>query len=139
ALAQEGKITSTAVLDALLKQRGRLAEEYGSLPDTVSGALTRLKNAFLRAFGERDTSSGLTAGLAQAIQLVAQHLELLIDLAGVVLGAAFGRMASAFAASIAAARAEAAARLANLRALEAEALARVRLADAALAQARAQG
>ncbi|ANA33309.1 tape measure domain-containing protein [Burkholderia multivorans] len=139
ALAQEGKITSSAVLDALLKQRGRLAEEYASLPDTVSGALTRLKNAFQRAFGERDTSSGLTAGLAQAIQLVAQHLELLIDLAGVALVAAFGRMAGAFATSIAAARAEAAARLANLRTLEAEALARVRLADAALAQARAQG
>ncbi|WP_316867932.1 tape measure domain-containing protein, partial [Ralstonia mannitolilytica] len=133
------KITSKAVLDALLKQRGRLAEEYGSLPDTVSGALTRLKNAFLRAFGERDASSGLTAGLAQAIQLVAQHLELLIDLAGVVLVTAFGRMAGAFATSIAAARAEAAARRANLRTLEAEALARVRLADAALAQARAQG
>lgn len=138
-LAEEGKITSKAVLDALLKQRGRLAEEYASLPDTVSGALTRLKNAFLRAFGERDTSSGLTAGLAQALQLVAQHLELLIDLAGVVLVAAFGRMAGAFATSIAAARAEAAARLANLRTLEAEALARVRVADAALAQARAQG
>ena len=45
----------------------------------------------------------------------------------------------AFATSIAAARAEAAARRANLRTLEAEALARVRLADAALAQARAQG
>ncbi len=139
ALAQEGKITSSAVLDALLKERTRLAEEYASLPDTVSGALTRLKNAFQRAFGARDANSGLTAGLAQALQLVAQHLELLIDLAGVVLVAAFGRMAGAFATSIAAARAEAAARLANLRTLEAEALARVRVADAALAQARAQG
>ena len=139
ALAQEGKITSEAVLDALLKERARLAEEYASLPDTVSGALTRLKNAFQRAFGERDSNSGLTAGLAQALQLVAQHLELLIDLAGVVLVAAFGRMAGAFATSIDAARAEAAARLANLRTLEAEALARVRVADAALAQARAQG
>lgn len=139
ALAQEGKITSEAVLDALLKERARLAEEYASLPDTVSGALTRLKNAFQRAFGERDSNSGLTAGLAQALQLVAQHLELLIDLAGVVLVAAFGRMAGAFATSIAAARAEAAARLGNLRTLEAEALARVRVADAALAQARAQG
>ncbi|MDL5036695.1 tape measure protein [Comamonas sp. Y6] len=139
ALAQEGKITSEAVLDALLKERARLAEEYASLPDTVSGALTRLKNAFQRAFGERDSNSGLTAGLAQAIQLVAQHLELLIDLAGVVLVAAFGRMAGAFTTSIAAARAEAVARLANLRTLEAEALARVRVADAALAQARTQG
>lgn len=139
ALAQEGKIISAAVLDALLNQRGRLAEEYASLPDTVSGALTRLKNAFQRAFGKRDSNSGLTAGLAQALQLVAQHLELLIDLAGVVLVAAFGRMAGAFTTSIAAARAEAAARLANLRTLEAEALARVRVADAALAQARTQG
>ncbi|EMA2618080.1 tape measure protein [Pseudomonas aeruginosa] len=138
-LAEEGKITSKAVLDALLKQRGRLAEEYASLPDTVSGALTRLKNGFQRAFGERDANSGLTAGLAQALQLVAQHLELLIDLVGVVLVAAFGRMAGAFATSIAAARAEAAARLGNLRTLEAEALARVGIADAALAQARAQG
>lgn len=139
ALAQEGKITSAAVLDALLKERTRLAEEYASLPDTVSGALTRLKSAFQRAFGERDANSGLTSGLAQALQLIAQHLELLIDLAGVVLVAAFGRMAGAFATSIAASRAEAAARLANLRTLEAEALARVRVADAALAQARAQG
>ena len=56
-----------------------------------------------------------------------------------MLVAAFGRMAGAFATSIAAARAEAAARLANLRTLQAEALARVRVADAALAQARAQG
>lgn len=139
ALAQQGKITAQAVLDALLNQRGRLAEEYGSLPDTVSGALTRLKNAFLKAFGERDSRSGLTAGLAQAIQGVAQHLELLIDLAGVALVAAFGRMIGSFAASLAAARAEAAARLANLRLLEAEALARLRVAEAALVQARAQG
>ncbi|MFO2171308.1 tape measure protein, partial [Pseudomonas aeruginosa] len=139
ALAQEGKITSAAVLDALLNQRERLTEEYASLPDTVAGAFTRLKNAFQRAFGERDASSGLTTGLAQAIQLVAKHLELLINLAGVVLVAAFGRMAGAFATSIAAARAEAAARLANLRTLQAEALARVRVADTALAQARAQG
>ena len=139
ALAQEGKITSAAVLDALLKQRGRLAEEYASLPDTVSGSLTRLTNAFQRAFGQRDANSGLTAGLAQALEIVAQHMELLIDLAGVAVVAAFGRMAGAFATSISAARAEAAARLANLRTLEAEALARVRVADAALVQARAQG
>ncbi|EPW2942121.1 tape measure protein [Pseudomonas aeruginosa] len=139
ALAQEGKITSATVLDALLNQRERLTEEYASLPDTVAGAFTRLKNAFQRAFGERDANSGLTAGLAQAIQLVAKHLELLINLAGVVLVAAFGRMAGAFATSITAERAEAAARLANLRTLQAEALARVRVADASLAQARAQG
>ena len=139
ALAKEGQITAQAVLDALLDQRGRLAREYGSLPDTVAGALTRLKNAFLQAFGARESTSALTAGLAGALQAVARHLEGLINLAGVVLVAALGRMAGAFAASVGAARAEAAARLAHLRSLEAEALARARVAQAALAQAQAQG
>lgn len=139
ALAQEGKITSKAVLDALLKERTRLAEEYASLPDTVSGALTRLRNAFQRAFGERDARSGLTAGLAQAIQFVAGHLELLIQLVGTVLVAAFGRMVASITASVAAARAEAVARINNLRLIEAETTARLRAAQAALAQAAAQG
>ncbi|MFB3789408.1 MAG: tape measure protein [bacterium] len=139
ALAQEGKITVEAVLNALLKERARLAEEYASLPVTVSGALAQLKNAFLRAFGERDAAAGFTAGLAQSIQFLARHLEGLIDLAGVVLLAAFGRMVGAIAASLAVTRAESAARLASLRTLAAEALARVRVADTALAQARAQG
>ena len=139
ALAKEGQITAQAVLDALLDQRGRLAREYGSLPDTVAGALTRLKNAFLQAFGARESTSALTAGLAGALQAVARHLDGLINLAGVVLVAALGRMAGAFAASVGAARAEAAARLAHLRSLEAEALARARVAQAALAQAQAQG
>lgn len=139
ALAKEGQITAQAVLDALLDQRGRLAREYGSLPDTVAGALTRLKNAFLQAFGARESTSALTAGLAGALQAVARHIEGLINLAGVVLVAALGRMAGAFAASVGAARAEAAARLTHLRSLEAEALARARVAQAALAQAQAQG
>ena len=139
ALAKEGQITAQAVLDALLDQRGRLAREYGSLPDTVAGALTRLKNAFLQAFGARESTSALTAGLAGALQAVARHIEGLINLAGVVLVAALGRMAGAFATSVGAARAEAAARLTHLRSLEAEALARARVAQAALAQAQAQG
>ena len=139
ALAKEGKVTSQAVLDALLTQRERLAAEYGSLPDTVSGAITRLKNAFQRALGEQDSGLGVTSGLAQAIQLIAARLDVLINLAGIALVAAFGRMVSAFFASIAATRAETVARIANLRVLEAEAIARAALAQAALTQAQAQG
>ncbi|WKB50855.1 tape measure protein [Eleftheria terrae] len=138
-LAEQGKLTSAAVIDALLKQRSRLAEEYGSLPDTVSGALTRLQNAFVRAFGSRDSASGWTAGLAQGIQLLAQHIDGLMTLVGVGLMAAFGRLVSSMVASTTAARAEAAARLGQLRGLEAEAVARMRVTAAALAQARAQG
>ena len=132
-------MTARAVLDALLQQRSRLAQEVGSLPDTVSGALTRLKNAFQRVFGERDTASGWTAGLAQAIQAIAVHLDTLIALVGVTVVAAIGRMVGAFASSVLATRAETAAHLAQLRTLEAEAIARVQLAAAALLQARAQG
>lgn len=138
-LAQQGKLTADVVLSALLDQKERLAQEYAALPDTVSGALTRLRNAFLRAFGERDAGSGFTAGLARAIQFLAAHIDLLIQLAGTALVAAFGRMVASIAASVAASRAEAAARLNNLRLIEAEAAARLRAARAALAQASAQG
>ncbi|BCO30113.1 hypothetical protein TspCOW1_02160 [Thiohalobacter sp. COW1] len=138
-LAQQGKLTAQVVLDALLDQKTRLAQEYAALPDTVSGALTRLRNAFLRVFGERDAGSGFTAGLAKAIQLAATHIDLLIQLVGTALVAAFGRMVASLAASVAAARAEAAARLNNLRLIEAETTARLRTAQAALAQAAAQG
>ncbi|WP_369602621.1 tape measure protein [Hahella sp. SMD15-11] len=139
ALAQQGKLTAEVVLDALLGQKERLAQEYAALPDTVSGALTRLRNAFLRAFGERDAGSGFTAGLARAIQFLAAHIDLLIQLAGTALVAALGRMVASIAASMAASRAEAAARLNNLRLIEAEATARLRAARAVLAQATAQG
>ncbi|WLQ14282.1 tape measure protein [Hahella aquimaris] len=139
ALAQEGKITAKAVMDALKHEKARLTLEMASLPDTVSGALVRLKNAFLRAFGERDSHSGVTAALAQSLQFLAQHLEALIDLAGVALVAAIGRMVASLMASLAATRAENAARLASLKILSAEAAARHQSALAALAQARAQG
>ena len=138
-LAQQGKLTADVVLDSLLKQKDRLAQEYQALPDTVSGALTRLRNAFLRAFGERDASTGFTSALAQGIQFLAQNINVLINLVGTVLVAAFGRMMASLVASVAASRAEAAARLNNLRLIEAESVARLRAAQATLAQAAAQG
>jgi tape measure domain-containing protein len=138
-LAQQGKLTAEVVLDSLLGQKDRLAQEYEALPDTVSGALTRLRNAFLRAFGERDAGTGFTTGLAQGIQFLAQHIDLLINLVGTALVAAFGRMVASLATSVAASRAEAAARLNNLRLIEAESTARLRSAQATLAQAAAQG
>ncbi|MCM2479208.1 tape measure protein [Serpentinimonas maccroryi] len=138
-LAEQGRLTADVVLDALLSQSARLKQEYASLPLTVSGALTQLRNAFLLAIGSADQASGTTAALAQGIALLAQHLGLLINLAGVALVAALGRMIATIATSIAANRAEMAARVAQLRLLEAEAAARVRVAQAALAQAGAQG
>ena len=138
-LAQQGKLTADVVLNSLLKQKDRLAQEYQALPDTVSGALTRLRNAFLRAFGERDANTGFTSALAQGIQFLAQNINVLINLVGTVLVAAFGRMIASLVASVAASRAEAAARLNNLRLIEAESVARLRSAQATLAQAAAQG
>lgn len=139
ALAEQGRLTADVVLDALLSQSARLAQEYASLPLTVSGAMTQLRNAFLLAIGASDQASGTTAALAQGIALLANHLGLLINLAGVALVAALGRMIATIATSIAANQAEMAARVAHLRVLEAEAAARVRVAQATLAQAGAQG
>lgn len=138
-LAEQGQLTSEVVVNALLNQRERLATEYASMPVTVTGALTQLRNAFLKTLGETDQASGTTAALAQVIQTLAANLNLVINLIGVALVAAVGKMVGALVTSILINKAEAAARLANLRLIQAEAVARVQAAQAALAQATAQG
>jgi len=138
-LAEQGQLTSEVVVNALLSQRERLATEYASMPVTVTGALTQLRNAFLQALGQADQASGSTAALAQVIQALANNLNLVINLVGVALVAAMGKMVAGLITSIAMTRAESAARVANLRLIQAEAVARVQAAQAALAQAAAQG
>ena len=138
-MAEQGQLTAEVVVNALLDQRERLATEYASMPVTVTGALTQLRNAFLKTLGEADQASGTTAALAQVIQTLAANLNLVIKLIGVALVAAVGKMVGALVTSILMNKAEAAARLANLRLIQAEAVARVQAAQAALAQATAQG
>ncbi|MGQ9370525.1 tape measure protein [Azospirillum sp. A39] len=88
-LAEQGKLTSEAVVKSLQGQAGAIDREFAQLPTSVGAAMTTLQNALMRTVGEADTAIGATAALAEGIEALAGHLD---DVAGVALtaGAAIG-------------------------------------------------
>jgi|GEM_PF-5989849 len=78
-LAEQGKLTTDVVYDALSKQLPVLKDEFGKLPLTVGDAWTKMGNAAMKAVGETDTAAGGTHHLALALEAVANNLPMLID------------------------------------------------------------
>lgn len=136
-LSHQGALTTDVLVRALLDQAERLDIEHSSLGKTIEGSLTKLHNSFLVVFGSR--SVGATNVLSEIIDKVALHLESLVNLVGVVLVAAFGRMVSSLIISVAAINSETTARIAQLRLIQSEIAARILSTKAILAQSVAQG
>jgi tape measure domain-containing protein len=74
-LAEEGRLTADVVVNALLRQKDKLASEYTQLPQTVSQAFQRLQNAFGQWVSQVDASTGITKKLADALTWLATNLE----------------------------------------------------------------
>ena len=74
-LAEEGRLTADVVVNALMSQKDKLATEYAQLPQTVSQAFERLRNAFGQWVSRVDESTGITKKLAQALTWLAQNLD----------------------------------------------------------------
>lgn len=80
-LKEEGILTRESVLNALSgmgEQGKRLREELENVSLTVGQAFGRLDNAFLKLIGQSDAVRGGTSSLAQAINLLAQNLDLVV-------------------------------------------------------------
>lgn len=103
-LGEEGKLTSKAILEALLTQKEALVGEAASMELTIGQSLTNVRNAFTKTFGER-TNGGASA-LANGINGIATSLGTLLDVAtvaGAALLAVFGtRTLTAIAAQVSA-------------------------------------
>lgn len=103
-LAEEGKLTSAQIVEALLSQSDALKREADSMTLTIGQASANMSTAFQRAFGERTASNA--AVLANGIDLLAKNIDTLIDvaaLAGAGLMTAFGaRLVTAIFAGVAA-------------------------------------
>jgi tape measure domain-containing protein len=82
-LAKEGKLTAQVVVDALLSQKDTLAAQYAELPQTVAGALQRVKNQFLVTMGEIDQASGASQAVAAGLNGTAANMRLIFDGVGV--------------------------------------------------------
>lgn len=74
AMAEEGKLTTDAVYEALSKQLPKLKDEFGQLPLTVGDSWTRLGNVALKTIGQLNQGGGYTEALAKGINAVADAL-----------------------------------------------------------------
>ena len=74
-LAEEGRLTADVVVNALMSQKDKLASEYAQLPQTVSQAFERLRNAVGQWINRVDESTGLTKKLAEALTFLANNLD----------------------------------------------------------------
>lgn len=74
ALGAEGKITAQDIMK-VAGQMKVLEQEAAQMGNTVSGAITRLQNAFSKWVGEADSGAGITAGLAGGIDALARNFD----------------------------------------------------------------
>ena len=75
ALQKEGKLTRDVWVEALGSQLPKLMKEAESMPTTISGAFTALRNETLLAVGEIDKLTGATKRVAEAIGLITKGAE----------------------------------------------------------------
>lgn len=87
-MAEDGELSTTQLLNALLKAGQEIDKEFETLPNTVGKSLTQLDNAFLTYIGNNDAVISGTSSIASAISVLAQNFDLLAN-AAIALGIAF--------------------------------------------------
>jgi tape measure domain-containing protein len=109
-MAEEGKLTSAVLSEALPKALGQLREESKEV-QTIGGAFTVLKNNIMEMVGAQSNASGTTKAFASGINALANNLDLLAAAGGavaVVLGARFAASITASGVAFAASAVQAA-------------------------------
>ncbi|MDQ4326142.1 phage tail tape measure protein [Klebsiella michiganensis] len=90
-MADQGQLTIDKVVPALISQLGKLRNEYGELPQTVSSSATKIENAFLQWVGGANQASGATASLSGAMDYVANNIDTVATAAGVLVAVGVSR------------------------------------------------
>lgn len=76
-MADEGLLTTTTFIEGFSAGSKDLEKQFESLPVTVDGAMTRIKNAVLTTVGSMDQLLGATSKIAEAFSFVAKGIETL--------------------------------------------------------------
>ena len=82
-MAEEGKLTSAVLAEALPKALGQLREEAKSV-QTISGAFQVLKNNIMEMVGAQSNASGTTKAFANGINGMANNLDIVAAAAAAV-------------------------------------------------------
>lgn len=79
-VAQEGKLTSEAVLRALLSQSKTIQEEFAEFPPTIASGFTAIRNSLVQYLATSGEAGSAANSLAVALQKIAENLPAIIDL-----------------------------------------------------------
>ncbi|HBQ5642561.1 TPA: phage tail tape measure protein [Klebsiella variicola] len=90
-MADQGKLTIDKVVPALISQLGKLRDEYGELPQTVSSSATKIENAFMQWVGGANEASGATRTLTGVLNGVAENIDSVATAAGVLVAVGVSR------------------------------------------------
>lgn len=88
-LGEEGKITSKAIADGLVRQTQKVDEEFAKLPMTFSRSWAQIRNNFLKRAGELNEQYGLAERFNTIAQFAIRHMD--------KIGAALGVLAGGYA------------------------------------------
>lgn len=78
-IAQDGKLTSEAVLRALLSQSETLQKEFATFPPTIASGFTAIRSAFVQYLSTSTEAQGAARDFAEALQAIARNLPAIID------------------------------------------------------------
>lgn len=78
-MASNGEITADVVNAAIAKALPKWREEFESLPVTVDSAMTRIKNAWLKAMGEMNEDTEMNKRFVQALKEVEEAIPAIRD------------------------------------------------------------
>lgn len=70
-IAQEGKLTSEAVLRALLSQSAELQKEFAEFPPTIASGFTAIRNSFVQYLQTSQQAGSAARDFAEALQAIA--------------------------------------------------------------------
>lgn len=144
-MADEGKLTTDVIISALASQSGVIDKEFAKMPKTIGQAIIQAQNALTQFIGQTSATSGSTAVLTGAIDVLTKNIS---TLAAVAIGFGTIKLAETFfnialkaqdsvSAVIAQASATNASRTAALAATQAE-VTRLVATEAAIVAARTQ-
>lgn len=96
ALGAEGKITSERVFKAILKGGADIEAAFNATQSTIKDAFTRINNEFTAYIGTAGQATGVTQGLIDALNYVAEHFAelapVVANFAAILAGAFAGRL-----------------------------------------------
>lgn len=95
ALAANGKLTSEAVANAILKQSADVNAQFGKMDKTIGQSATSLKNKVMSYVGALNESSGATRKAGAVMEWMGNHLGTVSTVLGTVSAIYTGKYAAA--------------------------------------------